>query len=148
MEKQLNRRYIVESKIIQALDSISGKIENEHPQWALSLDKIADSIEAQSSTCNLMMVDLDVQKIEKALKNIETWISDMPHEAADKVRSNLLTANKSIEKIKEQLKRTTVRCSNCKESFYWADLPENAMGSVRCPQCGMNTDQEGNAHAS
>jgi septation ring formation regulator EzrA len=91
--------------IIKALDLIAEKFEKNYPKWALSIDKIADSIEAQSSTCNYMMVELDVQKIEKALKNIETWISDMSPEVAEKIKSNLLAANKSIEKIKEQLKR-------------------------------------------
>jgi rubrerythrin len=94
------------SKITKALDSVAEIMEVNHPGMALTLDKIADSIDAQSSTCNFMLVELDIQKIEKSLKNIESWIPDMSPEISEKIKSNLYTANKSIEEIKKQLKKS------------------------------------------
>lgn len=51
-------------------------------------------------------------------------------------------------KIALSFLESNVTCSNCKESFDWAGMPEMAMGSVKCPQCGSAVDQEGNANAS
>jgi endogenous inhibitor of DNA gyrase (YacG/DUF329 family) len=74
--------------------------------------------------------------LEKTFKKLtgKAFISVKKTVMAKKVAMNFLNAR--------------VECSNCKESFDWGGLPENAMGSVKCPRCGMNIDQEGNAHAS
>lgn len=53
---------------------------------------------------NPMMIGNYLMKIEKAMKNIESWVSDMNAETAEKIKSNVSTARKNIELIKTQLK--------------------------------------------
>jgi hypothetical protein len=52
---------------------------------------------------NPMLVKNYLMKVEKAVKNIESWIADMNPETAEKIKSNVSTAIKNIELIKTQL---------------------------------------------
>jgi hypothetical protein len=51
---------------------------------------------------------------------------------------------KQEEKNNEKNKmKASVRCERCNESFDYATEPEVSMGSVKCPSCGLNVNQEG-----